>query len=224
MKNQDPAPAENYIIQLGKRKWKKPKDYQPAKNQTTQPLKWKEALRLIKSLQFDNDFENLFLVSMGFYFGLRISDLLKLTFGQISQKHFEVIEKKTRKRRLVSIPKGFQKILFAYSDFLDHNNLPRPKANDFVLSSTLHNTNKPLHLNTANYRLKQTFKKYFVETANPSSHTLRKTFGLRFYKLNGKNDNALLHLSEIFNHSNSTVTRRYLGLTKKKLSKMTYNF
>ena len=61
------------------------------------------------------------------------------------------------------------------------------------------------------------FKKYKIETASPSSHTLRKTFGMRVFESQGSTEAALVLLSEIFNHESVEDTRKYIGLTKGKI-------
>jgi site-specific recombinase XerD len=62
-------------------------------------------------------------------------------------------------------------------------------------------------------------KKHFkneVNLNNISSHSLRKSFGNRVYVSNGKTD-AILHLlSEMFNHSSVSITRKYLGIKQEQ--------
>ena len=43
---------------------------------------------------------------------------------------------------------------------------------------------------------------------NVGTHSLRKTFGYRYYKTTGDLDT----LQRIFNHSSSLITMRYIGL------------
>ncbi len=47
---------------------------------------------------------------------------------------------------------------------------------------------------------------------------MRKTFGRKVYESSGENANmALIKLSEIFNHSNISITKIYLGIREKEL-------
>ncbi len=62
-------------------------------------------------------------------------------------------------------------------------------------------------------------QRYSLKTVkNISSHSLRKTFGRHIYEYADTNGEvALAMLSELFNHSNIVVTKRYLGLRKEEI-------
>lgn len=64
-----------------------------------------------------------------------------------------------------------------------------------------------------NVILKEIKSKYNLKIDNFSTHSLRKTFGREVYTQAGVNSEfSLIKLSELFNHSNTAITRRYLGL------------
>ena len=69
-----------------------------------------------------------------------------------------------------------------------------------------------------NKRLKYLFTRYRVIVKNPSSHTLRKTFGKHVYESDNKSERALIYLSEIFSHSSITITRKYIGITQEQIA------
>ena len=69
----------------------------------TAPLKWQEAQNLLKLLKADGHHERRLLFALGFYTGLRISDILRLTWRQIGGKQIEVPEKKTGKIRQIQV-------------------------------------------------------------------------------------------------------------------------
>ena len=74
------------------------------KTTETLPLKWQEAQNLLKLLKVDGRHEQRLMFAIGFYTGLRISDILRLTWGQITGvRSFEVFEKKTGKARAINI-------------------------------------------------------------------------------------------------------------------------
>lgn len=53
---------------------------------------------------------------------------------------------------------------------------------------------------------------------NFSTHSLRKTFGRHIYENASTNGElALVMLSELFNHSNIAITKRYLGIRKDEI-------
>ena len=70
-----------------------------------------------------------------------------------------------------------------------------------------------------NVLLKGIKVKYGLKSVkNFSSHSLRKTFGRHVYEMADTNgEMALVMLSELFNHSNIAITKRYLGLRKEEI-------
>jgi hypothetical protein len=57
-----------------------------------------------------------------------------------------------------------------------------------------------------------------LKIKNFSSHSLRKCFGREiFNRLSGNAELVILKLSQLLNHPNPAVTRRYLGKSLKEL-------
>lgn len=177
----------------------------------TAPIEWTKAQDLLNSLAKNKDFENLLLFTCGFYFGLRISDILKLTWQDIAGNEFFIKETKTGKTRKIKVSANFKRFAKIAFDAITKE----PAGTDFVFTSHQSNENKAIEVQTANKRIRKVFKTYNVKVQNASSHTLRKTFAKRVYEYNGKSDSALLLLSQILNHANTTVTRLYIGITQE---------
>ena len=58
--------------------------------------------------------------------------------------------------------------------------------------------------------------KYRLNITHFSTHSLRKTFATRIYKMAGdKSEDALVRLSELLGYSSPAITRRYIGLTQQ---------
>ena len=77
---------------------------------TADYLEWDTAMALIRKLYKDGDFRFSLLIGCGCFFGLRISDLRKLTWSMLLDgDSFMLNEQKTGKRRIIKINKGFQK-------------------------------------------------------------------------------------------------------------------
>ena len=72
-------------------------------------LEWDSMLNLVRKLYNDEDYKISLLVACGCFFGLRISDLLSLTWEQLLKSDFELIEKKTGKKRIIKINSQQQK-------------------------------------------------------------------------------------------------------------------
>lgn len=176
---------------------------------TAEPLEWNEAISFMNRLYDDGHYTISLLVGCGIYFGLRISDLLRLTWDDLfSGDTFILFEKKTGKRRIIKINPSFkQHIKKCYVKL-------RPKhTEDLVFISKW---KKPYTANRLNVMFKSYKYKYRLNITHFSTHSLRKTFATRIYKMAGdKSEDALVRLSELLGHSSPAITRRYIGLTKQ---------
>lgn len=172
---------------------------------TTAPLKWNQAQTLVKAAQADGDDRTALLVALGIYTGLRISDILALTWEQVQAGTIDLVEGKTKKRRHITVHPDLARIIASV-----------PASNGYVF--TYRNTGRPITVQAANQRLKAAFEAYGIEAQNASSHTLRKTFARRVWEANGKTDAALVLLSQVLNHKDTATTRRYIGLTAEVIA------
>ena len=69
-------------------------------NTTSDYIEWDSAINLIHKLYRDGDYRMSLLVGCGIFFGTRISDTLQITWAMLlDDDRFELIEKKTKKRR-----------------------------------------------------------------------------------------------------------------------------
>jgi integrase len=184
---------------------------------TTSGLDWNVMLGLTKRLRNDNLLRDYLLITLGSYFGLRISDLLNLRWNDLLNKEdFLIIETKTNKERFISIHADVREALTYSYDQLKDSNL----ASDYIFANRW---GDPLTVSYVNKRLKVILIKYNVKAQNPSSHTLRKTFGKHVFEMNNQSEKALIYLSEIFGHSSTAITRRYIGLTQEKIKNVYLN-
>ena len=151
------------------------------------------------------------LIACGCFFGLRISDLLTLTWEQLLDSDtFELIEKKTDKKRVIKINSQLQKHIQECYTCLNPQSI---ETNCFVSQK-----NCIYSIQRINIILKEIKIKYNLKVNNFSSHSFRKTFGRAVYNNAGDNSEmALVKLSELFNHSDIKTTRKYLGLRQEEL-------
>ena len=178
---------------------------------TSEPLEWDTMLQLIRRLFRDGHYRMSLLIGAGSFFGLRISDLLTLTWSQLlDDDKFAIYELKTGKRRTVKINRGFQRHIQECHDALHIENddekcfLSRKK----VVYST----------QRINILLKQIKKDYNLRIEHFSTHSLRKTFGRKVYQSAG-NDAAMAiaRLQQLYGHSSPKVSMVYLGITQRDL-------
>lgn len=175
-------------------------------------IEWNTAINLVHRLYKDKDYKMSLLIGCGIFFGLRISDILQLSWDMLlDDSSFELIEKKTQKRREVRINKGFQKHIWDCYNAL----LITDKSEKCFKSRE----RRVYSIQRINMLLKDIKKKYGIKSVkNFSTHSLRKTFGRHVYERADSNgEMALVMLSELFNHSNIAITKRYLGLRKEEI-------
>ena len=181
---------------------------------TADYIEWNTAINLVHRLYKDKDYKMSLLIGCGIFFGLRISDNLQLSWDMLlDDSSFELIEKKTQKRREVRINKGFQKHIWDCYNAL----LITDKSEKCFKSRE----RRVYSIQRINMLLKDIKKKYGIKSVkNFSTHSLRKTFGRHVYERADSNgEMALVMLSELFNHSNIAITKRYLGLRKEEILK-----
>ena len=181
------------------------------KYQTSDYLEWDTAMSLIRKLFKDKNYRMSLLLGCGCFFGLRISDILTLTWSMLlDDDKFTINEKKTNKRRTVKINSDFQQHIKQCHDALriKNDNEKCFLSQKKVVYST----------QRINILFKEIKKKYNLKIEHFSTHSMRKTFGRKVFESAGENANmALMRLSELFNHSNVGITKIYLGIREKEL-------
>ena len=137
--------------------------------------------------------------------GLRIGDILELRFEDFNGSELElikVIEGKTKKRRVIALNDRLKEALNKFN------------GSGFIFVSQKGTV-------YARQSINRMLKKHFdSKSINVSSHSLRKSFGRRVYENNNESEKALMKLSELFNHSSLSITRKYLGLRQEELNEV----
>ncbi len=127
-----------------------------------------------------------------------------------------IIEKKTNKRRILQVNHHITSALRIYEDSFDWSLI---KKTGLIFISQKRGI---FSVQQINRKLKDVFKKE-SKALNISSHSLRKSFGRQVYNTNGESEKALMYLSELFNHTSASVTRKYLGIRQEKLDDIYMN-
>lgn len=183
---------------------------------TADYIAWDTATNLVRKLYRNGDYRMSLLIGCGIFFGLRVSDLLSLTWKQIlNGEEFVIYEKKTDKRRVIRINAGFQ--AHAKDCF---NALGIKDAEELCF---LNRYGGLISLQMINRHFKAINVRYQLKVNNFSTHSLRKTWARKVYEnenAQGRGDMALLKLSELMNHSSPAITRRYIGLRQQELGEV----
>jgi integrase len=179
---------------------------------TTTFIEWQNFKSLISKLERDQEYKFCLLISIGVFTALRISDLLTLKYADIYEKEILLLkEKKTDKHRSIKINADLQEIVKRIVKSMEVEDL-----NQLIFLNRYRT--KAINKSYVNVKLKELFRKYNVRIdGNISSHTFRKTLGRRVMEKNDYSNQYLILLSELFNHSSPTITRRYLGIRDKEI-------
>lgn len=181
---------------------------------TTSYIEWNQMLGLCERLKADGLYRDYLLILMGCHFGLRISDLLSLRWDDVWNKdQVAIIERKTGKKRTIAIHQRVKQALNHCRPHYETLSWWNQKSPLFA-----NRQGRAIGVSYVNKRLKWIFLVYRVKTSKASSHVLRKSFGRALWSAHNESERALIFLSEIFGHSNTAVTRRYLGITQEEIS------
>ena len=173
------------------------------KSTTSSFIPWDQFLELIAKLEQDKKPLFVLLFSIGGFTGLRISDILTMKYENFRNGNFSIKEKKTGKNRVITFNDELKKIVT--------RNARSEKGLIFTGKS-----GDVLSIQYINQTLKKIATTYGIK-GNVSCHSLRKTFGRRIWDSHNQSDASLIKLSDIFNHSSTATTRRYLGITAQEI-------
>jgi integrase len=178
---------------------------------TADYLDWDVMLNLIRRLFKDGNYRISLLIGCGCFFGLRISDILSLSWEMLLDSDSVTLnEKKTGKKRIIKINEGFQSHI---KDCYKALGIQDKSEKCFIS-----NKKSVYSVQRVNVILKEIKTKYNLKIEHFSTHSLRKTFGRKVVEQAGENSEmALIKLSELFNHSSPQITRKYLGLRHEEL-------
>lgn len=178
---------------------------------TADHLEWSQAMNLIRNLYNDGDYKMSLMISLGTFWGLRISDLLKLKYAQVYNIDvITIVEQKTGKTREIKVNAQLKRHIADCYDKLNPRTL-----DEFIFTSQKKSV---YSIQRINILFKEIKVKYNLKIKNFSTHSMRKCFGYTIFTRSGSNaELALMKLSLLFNHSNPAITRRYLGIAQEEL-------
>lgn len=180
-------------------------------------MDWDEAMSLIQRLYEDGKIRESMLIASGCFLGLRISDMLTLKWEDVcsGDKETSKVEKKTGKSRSIRFNKHYSEHAMKC-----WNALGNPE-NTYILNSQKNFGKTHMTRQCAAQILDKIKDEYQIKSAKTfSAHSLRKTFGRRVWNQEckkGRGEMALMLLSDVFNHSNVNITKRYLGIRKDEI-------
>jgi integrase len=177
----------------------------------TEPIRSKSDIRRLTSYYLKKGLlRNHLLVVMGLHTALRIGDLLRLRFCDVTEEDgsfktcLTLTEKKTGKVRTIALHKDALRALRLYTTGLGG----RVSRGDFIFaSSRKHGT---AICRTTAWRIVRAAARALAIAGTIACQSLRKTFGYHAWK-GGASPVVLM---DIFNHASYATTRRYLGVSQ----------
>ncbi len=181
------------------------------KNKTSDYLTTDEILRLIRYFKKLGNHRMVLLIEFGIKSLLRYSDISRITWSDVLGKETLILnEKKTNKRREITIGRTLRE-----SIIISYNELKHPNKEELIFLYTLQHTN---------LLLKEGGKDVKIRNKNISTHSLRKSGSRFIWENNGHSDEYLIKLSAILNHSSTSITRRYLGISREEIKDIYQSF
>ena len=178
---------------------------------TSDYLTTDEIHRLIRYFKKLGNLRMCLLIEFGVKTLLRYSDLSRIQWVDIVGKDTLILnEKKTNKRREITLGRSIRERIE-----MVHNQLGKPNNEEFIFSYSLQYVNR---------LLKEGGKDVKIRNKNISSHSFRKSGSRYIWESNGNSDEYLIKLSSILNHSSTSITRRYLGISKEEIKDIYHSF
>lgn len=178
---------------------------------TADYIPWDSAINTVHRLYKDKNYIMSMFIATGIFTGLRVTDLRALRWNQLLDGGvLTVTEHKTRKERQIKLNQDYVEHVRQCYDAMGIKN-----PNQHVFLSRKRTV---IGIQWFNRLLKDVKKKYKIPCNHISCHSLRKSFGRAIFERSEENSEmALIKLSEVFGHSNTQITRRYLGLKTEEI-------
>ena len=178
---------------------------------TADYIPWDSAINVVHPLYKDKNYVMSLFVACGIFTGLRVTDLRALRWNQLLDGGvLTITEHKTKKERQIKLNPDFVEHVRQCYDAMGIKN---PNEHCFLSQKKT-----VISIQWFNRLLKDVKKKYKLPCNHISCHALRKSFGRAIFEKSEENSEmALIKLSEVFGHSNTQITRRYLGLKTEEI-------
>lgn len=189
------------------------------KGQEVKRIKEADLKNIRKYLIENNKIDFLAFINIGVNTALRISDLSKIKFENInSDWSFEIIETKTKKKRIVVFNKVCISTIKDLKIYYEKIGYDVKKGYLFKKLSYYNKKfliDKPVDINSMTRRFAK-LKKSLNINYPINSHSLRKTWGYTVYK---KTKDIGLVMKAL-NHSNPIVTLKYIGIEEEDIKEV----
>ena len=178
-------------------------------SQVKDPIPWTKAKELCVETAKDDKVMAL-IFAVGFYSGLRLSDILSVRKTDIVKHEFKIKATKTGKFEIRPLPHGFYTLLKRCGITIQS----LPTGNLFPSKK---NPKKPPLDQTIIAAIQRYAEKIgLTENYDIGTHTLRKTFCRRLYDISSNKTDALQCISKMIKHDDLSTTLDYIGVYKEE--------
>ncbi|MBO0340936.1 tyrosine-type recombinase/integrase [Flagellimonas profundi] len=143
------------------------------------------------------------LIVVGINVGLRVGDLLNLSFADLKKDVINIVEQKNGNKRKIKVTAPIKRAMEHFQDSLAYELGGHPFTSQ---KGTVYS------IQQINRKLKDHFKGKRIST-----HSLRKTWGRFIWESSNHSPKALTLLNQHFGHANFSDTKRYLGITQDEM-------
>ncbi|MFJ8259524.1 site-specific integrase [Peribacillus asahii] len=184
---------------------------------TVQPIRDEKKINAIKKILKSENLRDYAWFTLGINSGLRISDILNLTFGDVLKKEkvvnkIIIRERKTDKEKNFSLGPKTIKALEEYINSITSYELDDPL---FFSKKFKDGKRKAISRQHAHYVINEAAKEVGVNESI-GAHSLRKSFGYHAFK---KGYDIVL-IQNMLNHDSPSTTLRYIGITQDEMDEV----
>jgi len=153
-----------------------------------------------------------FLLDILRWTGLRVSDALDLRYKDVMGEVLRVTEKKTNKSHESKIRHRFKERMNYWLGI----NEPKD-VNELIFKSVSRDgVIQPKNQTSLLKRFQYVSKRHNGGCNKVGFHSVRKSFGYKLYEIGKNNNDVIIQLMRIFNHSRPAITLKYIGVTKEQ--------
>lgn len=182
------------------------------RGQSVKYLQKKDVKRIIRYLEKKNKVVILGIVKFSLNTGLRISDVLKLKFEDLESEFLK--EKKTKKIKKIFFNNECRVSLEKLKQYYLKKGFKN--YNTGYLFKSFKKNNKPISYQGVNFYIKKLKEELNINYPF-NTHSFRKTWARTVYN---KYDKDIGLVMKLLNHSNPTITLRYIGIEEDVISKV----
>ncbi len=153
------------------------------------------------------------IIITGGYFGSRAKEFLHLTWSDVvGKKQTDVFQFKTGRKRKIYFNEKVIRMIDQNYQMID------PVNSHHLILHKKDQPTVPISTRQFNESFAKILERCSIDTQNPSSHTLRKTFAYHIWAdIYHKTEEGILMASQMLDHQDIKETMTYLGIGEKKI-------